>query len=332
MNFKPTLWDLGVVGFLVFLAWDSGVSIFLLAFIAGLVYFAVRCYVASLKTKGISGALEQPVPPNRDDDDSELLLFRDELGRASVEVDIDIKRSPAKNRFVFDSMYDTGTGKSEHEYRITGTEVFTRVLQDYHEDAAEPREWRVLDGVVQESDMWARWEKKKGQGIWIDKKEDIEENIADWKKRTEWSKLPPGVTAYFILFKNLSRPDGLRFFRQELERFRLAVAFVTQESAKLGYEPDEFGMPRRKVGFPKASPEAFNKLWADARISYDEFASNQDNIAILQDLIAGKTDGGVFEKLISSRAAKAKEVAVEKERIRKADREAKKKNATESAH
>lgn len=320
--FRLRVWDVAICAFLIVLAWGTSVQVFLLAAIAFLLYLILRVYVssrativslqpASELTEAASTKVAEAVP-----DEFELLLDKDEDGHRSIELDVDLRFRPCKNRFRFSSQIDTCVRASEHEYRMEGTDVFERLLQSWVEDIGRPKLWEVRDGVVQETDIRAEHEKQSELSKRLSR---LEESISEWKARAEWKNMGASVIKYVILSRNLPIPDARRHFRQELERLKLGVAAVTREAAKYGFEPDKEGVLRLKEGCPQPSDEDIEKLWTSYGISYFEFHT-PDLIAILEDLVGAGVKGGKFEALVKARALKDKEQ--EEERARKRATEA----------
>jgi hypothetical protein len=291
---KLTFWDYVIAACLIAIAWGRSVQIALLAVIAFLLYLIVRSYALAEKANKTlqTSSPGQPTPPETQissDDDNEFELKNDEYSRATTSLDRDIGCRECKSHLCFYSRYDTYEGTCEYEYRIEGTDVLIRLLQAVNEDAGEPKTWDVIDGVVQESDVRARWEKDEG----VLGKKDIEKDMAELKERTEWSKLAAvawGGFKYFALAKNMPRADARRFFRQELERLKIGMSSFTKQTASQGLELDrKYGLLRfsdgRKDKVPEDEWKKLESYLVTLRISYFEFTSGDKLIAVLQEMI-----------------------------------------------
>jgi hypothetical protein len=277
-----TLGDYVVALFLIVIAWRGSAQVVLLAVIALLLYLVVRFYVFHLtQVKAI------PETESVNDDEQVFEVDSGELVSQKIELDVDINYRPYKNHFRFYLRYDTSQSVSEYEYRIEGTDVFIRLLQDRYQDAGVPKTWDVLDGVVQETDVRARW----GKEVAVLRR-DGEKDMADLKKRTEWSKVSSsswGGFKYFVLAKNMAQSDARRFLRQELERLKMGISSFTKQAAKLGLEPDDsWGLRLADGRLGTLSDDEFNKLKASAEtfgIFYLEFIAGNKLIAVLQKLV-----------------------------------------------
>jgi hypothetical protein len=303
MGIKPriTFWDVCVVGILLALAWNGSATTILLAVIAFFLYLRIRPSPAKS-----ASALESksPAPESETDPDENTFIIQNEelrsggTDRAEIVLDVDIGLNPCKNHFRLRSHFDTHVGKSEYEYRIEGTDVCVRLLQDYSEDYTGGPEWKgwdVRDGVVLESDVRDRRE-KQNQHLpeqFAKSIENISDRIADLNKATEWTQLVPmgfGGLKYFILSKRLPTADARRYLRHEMERLKLGVNWITKEAAKLGFEPDESRGLRLVDGHDPPTEEDIEKMWAAASIARPEFYSSVRLIAVLQELLGDKTE------------------------------------------
>jgi len=229
---KLKFYDWFVVGLLAVVAISGGSTVALLAVITGLLYLIARRYFADSKTRGI--VISQP-------EENEFVL-RDSnkdgvVDRAEIEMDVDINYRPAPGHFRLYSRFDLASGSSEYEYKVEGISVSVRLLNSFDEGESSnfEKEWEVRDGVVLESDLRTRFEAKKFK--WG----SIDEQIVEWKTRTEWAELKSlafNGLKYFLLKRSLPVPEARRYLRHELERLKLGIARATQEYAAYGIEPD----------------------------------------------------------------------------------------------
>jgi hypothetical protein len=144
-------------------------------------------------------------------------------GKLTVELGVDFDRRPAVNHFRTTSRYYT----SDHEYRIDGTSVFCRLMEDRHGGPGVSEYKDVRDGVVLESAIRERnraTPRDYFHGFNVDDEIDQVRREVEWhemgplfRERWEDSRLRIGLK-YFILAKKLPRPDARRYLRQELER------------------------------------------------------------------------------------------------------------------
>jgi len=227
---KLKFYDFFVFGVLSVVAVSGGAVVALLAVIAGLLYLLVRRYFSVFKGITIS------TPRG-----TEFVVSSSNKGgftdSAVIGLDVDFNDQPAPGHFRFDTQFDIYCASSEFEYKIDGTSVWIRLLSACNAPSPEnpEDEWKVRDGVVLESDIRTRFERKKF------KLGEIDEDIADLKSQTEWHELTSwGFNGfkYFILNRLLPAPDARRFLRQELERLKLGDARATHEYAAYGLEPD----------------------------------------------------------------------------------------------
>lgn len=211
-------------------------------------------------------------------------------------VDVD---DPCLNHFRYHRRVEIWYGKSEFEYRVEGTRVFVRLLQDFGVEPGEGEKWNVRDGVVMESDMRSR-----DTNVPF----DLDEEIADLKKQTEWCELLlMGVDTdrtdgcrvagshlvglkYFILSKRMPPVDARRLIRQEIERLKMGAGVFTKEAAKHGLEPvGRYGL-RPVDGRSCPSSDEVTKLVESIStfgISYREFRSREGIVAALEKLLTG---------------------------------------------
>ena len=239
---------------------NSTVAVVLLAIVAILIYQLLRNQSAARQMQALAA---NPVLG----DDNEFIVENDSDSKypqhTSIELDVVMHWRPLVNHFLVESQFDICFGKSLYEYRIEGTEVQFRQIEDEFEDAGSPKRQDVRDGVVQES-MIRDFYKDK---TWL---LDVDEKVADLKRQTEWQPLPAnGYNGfkYFLLSKKLPKPDARRFLRQELERLKLGTAGFYKEAEKYGLEPDDNSLDRFRLadGKLKPSDEQFKALYESAK-------------------------------------------------------------------
>ena len=167
-------------------------------------------------------------------EDKVFVVDDDEIRSCSIDL-VDMNYQPCPNQFQLYSRVDTSAGDYEYEYRVEGTKLFVRLFRYRSSNAGEPEYWDVLDGVVQETAIREREEKKEKTGLrFLDRR--IDEKIEQLKKQTEWTPLSItewGGFLYFVLARNLSRSDGRRHFRQELQRLTNGGKVVIEATAKI---------------------------------------------------------------------------------------------------
>ena len=248
----------------------------LIAFIAFFLYLLIR----SKFTDGMPGVFGSGNKFVVDDTSDEKL---------TVEVDVDFDRRPAVNHFRTNSRYLTHYSSADYEYRIDGTNVFCRLIEDRHEDAGVPEYQRVRDGVVLESAIRER--NKDVKWDWF----DVNDEINPAKKEVEWHEITPlswhGLK-YFILAKKLPRHDARRYLRQELERLQTGAAAFFKEAEKYGLERDDNSrlIDRLKVAEGKTQPpdNDIQNLFASAQnfgITDLEFSWERKLTGVLQKLL-----------------------------------------------
>jgi|SRR5579864_1305878 len=253
----------------------------------------------------------------------EFVVRRDEDTNVSIELDVDISYRPCQNHFRLYSRFDTSVGECEYEYKIEGTDVLVRLVQDKNSNPGEPDYWDVRDGVVQETAIRERAGARAKTGIRILDR-PVEEEIEQLKRRTEWTLL--SVTAwdgfpYFVLACNLPRSDARRYFRQELERLMHGEKVFIEAAAKLGYEPQEAGKyhPKghRTLGLISGREEPSEEqskaadlegILTSVGLTFDEFTSSPNLTSQLHELLGDKSqvDGEGFKKANTSHSTAKK--------------------------
>ncbi len=204
----------------------------------------------------------------------------------TAELDIGLNFRKLPNHFRIDYQFDTHFSKSLYEYRLEGTDVLCRLIEDKHEDVGVPEHHNVRDGVVLESEL----RKKDAESRFHITK--VEDTIANFKKDTEWHKMEPisfhGLK-YFIIYKKLPQADARRYLRQELERLKAGEARFFKEAEKYGLERDENSLDRLKVSEGRSTPsdEEFRKLYGTESLGITdvEFSWGKKLAAVLEKLL-----------------------------------------------
>jgi hypothetical protein len=182
-------------------------------------------------------------------------------GKLTVELDVDFDRRPAINHF----RTTDGHYASDHEYRIDGTSVFCRLIEDRHGSPGVSEYKDVRDGTVLESAIRARnraTSRDYFHGFNVSDEVDQVRREVEWheigpvfRERWEDSRLRIGLK-YFILARKLPHPDAQRYLRQELERLTTGAAAFFKEAEQYGLERDDNSRlnDRLKVAEGKARP------------------------------------------------------------------------------
>src|SRR2546421_5235696 len=196
-----------------------------------------------------------------DTDDNEFVIENKDEMQYTAELDVGLNYRSLPNHFRTDYRYDTSRSKSLYEYRLEGTDVLIRLIEDWHEDIGVPKYHDVRDGVVLESELRKRDAERSFHIT------DVEAEIADLKKNAEWHKMDSLTfhgLKYFIISRKLPQADARRYLRQELERLKIGTAALLKEAEKYGLEPNEDSLDRLKVseGKTKPSNEEIRKLYA----------------------------------------------------------------------
>lgn len=273
--------DYFIAAILGVFVWRESLQVILLAVIAFLLYLLIRLQFFS-GTKAVS----QSAFAN--DDQDEFDLDSEEPADVRIFLNTDINQHRCAGHFRVYSRFDTAVGQTEYQYRVDGTDVCIRAVQQINEDIGAPKTWNIRDGVVQETEIRARWATEMSV-----LKRDVDADMADLKKRVEWSKLMStdwDGLKYFILSKNMGKVDSRKYFRQEIERIKLGVDLYFKEAAKLGLESDDGSLDRLRLAEGRQMPsnEEFKKLSASAEtfgISEMEFLTGQKLLAQLQQMV-----------------------------------------------
>ena len=213
--------------------------------------------------------------------------------KLTVELDADFNRRPAVNHFRTTSLHFTHHSSADYEYRIDGTSVFCRLIEDWHNEPGVPQYQNVRDGVVLESAIrgrnnaaWREW----FHGF------NVDDEINPVRKEVKWHEMEAvswhGLK-YFILAKKLPQPDALRYLRQELERLQTGAAAFFKEAEKYGLERDDNSrlIDRLRVAEGKTQPpdHEIQKLFASAEnfgITDLEFSWERKLTRVLEKLLA----------------------------------------------
>ena len=241
------------------LAGDLGVIWGVLAVICGWMFWKSkqsRHLRKTAITQGVPSTDEDDTLPVESVEDSTFVVDNEDPSRVTIDIDVDLHWKSLSNHFRLDSRYDTCFGKSLYEYRIDGTEMFYRLIEDQSDDIGRPEERDVRDGVVQESAIHERSENKP---YYV---RSPDEKIASLKQQVEWQKLNSwGFRGfkYYVLLKKLPRPEARRFLRQELERLKVGTAAFFKEAEKYGLEQDDNALSLDRLRFAEGRPRPTNE-------------------------------------------------------------------------
>ena len=245
----------------------------ILFFVLVLAYAAFRYYKS--KNAERSAASNEFLIEDQDD-----VFFTAEL-----DMGLDYRSMP--NHFRTDYKFDTCQAKCLYEYRLEGTDVLCRLIEDKHSDIGIPEYRDVRDGIILESEI----RKRDGESPFH--LTDVEEKLASLRTDTQWHKMDSiswhGLK-YFIVAKTLPQPDARRYLRQELERLKAGEAGFFKEAEKHGLARNEDSLDRLTLaeGKPQPSNEEFRKLYASAEtfgITSVEFSWGRKLTGILNKLL-----------------------------------------------
>jgi hypothetical protein len=180
---------------------------------------------------------------------------------------------------------------SDHEYRIEGVTVFTRLLEDKTDQMGQDTHYSVKDNVVLEHDIRQRHSKAF-------ELRTIEEELQRYRDAVEWSEMHSGELKYFILHRSPDQVplfEARRFFRQELQRLQAGIDGIIKGAAELGVSVNDdqgfldFTFP---ATFPEEGTAAMHTLLSEESlrrlgISYHEFQRGKRCIAYLEALLSG---------------------------------------------
>jgi hypothetical protein len=196
---------------------------------------------------------------------------------------------------------------SDHEYRIEGVTVFTRLLEDKTDHMGQDTHYSVKDNVVLEHDIRQRYSK----GFQL---RTIEEELQRYRDAVEWSEMHSGELKYSILHRS---PDlvpvfeARRFFRQEIQRLQVGIDGIIKGAAELGVSVNDdkgfldFTFP---ASFPEEGTAGMHALLSDESlrrlgISYHEFQRGNRFIAYLEALLSGNETGHSRAQSLNAKAA-----------------------------
>jgi hypothetical protein len=278
-RFKLSPWDALVAAVLGGFAWSGSVVAILLAVVAFLLYLLVRYQFSPILSQAINTSFSE--------EENEFIVEQKDDETCSIDLEVDLNYRRQANHFLVQGRYDTFHWKSLYEYRIDGQEVFCRLIEDESSDIGETRH-DVRDGVVLESEIRERDKDKKWDWYKVD------ENIAKLKSRVEWQQVNSvdwHGFKYFLLSKNLPKPEARRYLRQELERLQAGTTRFFKEAEKYGLERVETSLDRFR--FADGKPELTKDVWKKLNESYSscgitdlEFSWGKKLAAVLEKLLA----------------------------------------------
>src|SRR2546427_3430646 len=103
----------------------------------------------------------------------------------TAQLDVGLDYRPMPNHFRTYNLFDTCQSKSLYEYRLEGTDVLCRLIEDQAEDIDVPKHHDVHDGVMLESELRKRDAERPFHIT------EVEEKIAILKNAVEWHKMEP---------------------------------------------------------------------------------------------------------------------------------------------
>jgi hypothetical protein len=281
--------DWTVIAAAIALVWNGTVLKVSLGLFLACVYLLARLK-SKLKLSTITqtaSAHENETPPEVEEDNTFLVDNEDPV-RVTIELDVDLHWKPLTNHFRLGTRIDTCFRKSLYEYRIDGTEVFLRLIEDESEDLGRDKQQDVRDGVVQEAAIRERSENKP---YYVRNPDEL---IANLNQEVEWQKLDSwGFRGFkfFLLSRKLPERDARRFLRQELERLKKGAAGFFREAGKYGLEEDDNALDRLRVaeGKPRPTEGEMIRLFNSTEsfgITQSEFSSGKKITAQIEQLLA----------------------------------------------
>ena len=272
--------DLAVSVALIALAWANALS-FLAAIIALLLYVIVRTQLLSKRPGSVHKTLLHAAL-------DKFVVDSDRNTEATVFLDSDFRRRRHIGHLRYSSKFETAFNDSEYAYRIDGTRVFLRLVEDSFEGIGTQKYWNVRDGVVMESEV-----RLNRTQLEIKTGGDIEHVLADLRKHVDWTELENiGMNSlkYFILAKKLPAEDARHYFRSELERLKSGCALFMLELEKAGIEPgDETGYTAKASRPTKPTDDDWLALRQAAEkggITAVEFTERKRLMGYLEKLLA----------------------------------------------
>jgi hypothetical protein len=227
---RLNLWDALVLSAILLIAWGSGLKVLLGAIVAGLYFFA-RPHFFHWKKSNSTPPLSHTEEPDEPEPCTHEVENND-TWQSEVVLDVGLHRHPCINHFRYWSLFDVNVNKSEFEYRVDGTEVSIRLLEEICESGGEPDEHSVIDGVVQETAL----RDKPTTRPWF-----VEDRLKHLKESVEWHPLTSlafnGLK--YVILSRLNTPNSRKFLRQELERLATGSKHFNEQLATLGYPMTE---------------------------------------------------------------------------------------------
>ena len=71
-------------------------------------------------------------------EDTEFVVDNEDPARVTIDLDVDLNLKSLTNHFRLYSRYDTVYGKRLYEYRVDGTDVYYRLIEDRSDDIGRP--------------------------------------------------------------------------------------------------------------------------------------------------------------------------------------------------
>lgn len=168
---------------------------------------------------------------------------------------------------------DDSTFIQKYEYKINGTDVYERVLEQ-HQSGLGYDTFKIRDGVVIESEIRREYREHSLVAKCFG---SIEERINEYKKETEWHKMTVCETKYFILSKHPeynSKNEFRRFLRTEEERLKNGIEqfkiFVSKYNEFI-IQKDNNMFP-----YPLSKKEINEEVIEKIRSEYQKFMKNNN--------------------------------------------------------
>jgi hypothetical protein len=158
---------------------------------------------------------------------------RDELDLSTTEWTVEIRLDRAQKHYHYKSHppeHDS-TYKAVYEYRIEGTRVFERLLDEYGQAVGAEDQHDVKQNAIQEAEIRRRFEQYPSAVC------NVDERLAELQRLVQWQEVPNCKIKYFILSRHPERlpaAEARRFFEQELQRIQSGADAVTRKAQGLG--------------------------------------------------------------------------------------------------
>lgn len=167
-----------------------------------------------------------------DDEASE----RDELDLRSPEWTVEVRLDRAKKRYHFRSHPEDYEGiyKAVYEYRLEGTRVLQRLIDEQSDAIGQDRQHSVRDNVIQEVEIRKRFSERSSTILTVD------ERLEELRNLVEWHELPVGKLKFFILHRHpetLPMQECRKYFEQELQRIQSGGDAVMKKAREVGLNP-----------------------------------------------------------------------------------------------